>query len=314
MGINLSIDTNLLCSMFNVSAKKLATEYVGMSIEEIMKVEAASGNADAAKFDASILNDPVKLIELFELKDPGNKFSILSNMNQNDLDELLPLLQQSDLITGLNYFTKDKLLNMSGDLPKDQLVKMTFEMFSPEQIMQLMPENQLNKALTSTDMDPAFEKKYLTMLKPEIMAQMLEAATGQPAQGSQDVGLDGKANLDGAALLSQLQSLPDDKFQEAMINIPPQNKRDFMLKMSKENPKIFEMFDSDAYVKIIGSKKEKQDIIKSTKALDPAQLVKMVGQLPKDLTASVLTQIDTSKFADVLQSKFKEILKQISAG
>lgn len=314
MGITLSIDTNLLCSMFNVSAKKLATEYVGMSIEEIMKVEAASGNADAAKFDASILNDPVKLIELFELKDPANKFSILSNMNQKDLDELLPLLQQSDLITGLNYFTKDKLLNMSEELPKDQLVKMTFEMFSPEQIMQYMPENQLNKALTCTDMDPALEKKYLTMLKPEIMAQMLEAATGQPAQGSQDVGLDGKANLDGAALMEQLRALPDDKFQEAMINIPPQNKRDFMLKMSKENPKIFEMFDSDAYVKIIGSKKEKQDIIKSTKALDPAQLVKMIGQLPKDLTAAVLTQIDTTKFAEILQSKFKDILKQITAG
>lgn len=314
MGINLSIDTNLLCSMFNVSAKKLATEYVGMSIEEIMKVEAASGNADAAKFDASILNDPVKLIELFELKDPGNKFSILSNMNQADLDELLPLLQQSDLITGLNYFTKDKLLNMSEDLPKDQLVAMTFEMFSPEQIMQLMPENQLNKALTNTDMDPGLEKKYLSSLKPEIMAQMIEAATGKPAEGSKDVGLDGKANLDGAALAAQIASLPDDKFQEAMINIPPQNKRDFMLKMAKEDPKIFKMFDSDAYTKIIGSKKEKQDIIKSTKALDPAQLVKMVAKLPKNLTAAVLTQIDTSKFADVLQSKFKEILKQITAG
>lgn len=313
MGIALNVDTYLFCSMFNISAKKLSTEYSGKSIEEIMKSEAAQGNTAAAKFDSSVLSDPVKLIELFKLKDPANKYAILSNMNENDLDNLLPLLEEADLVTGLNYFTKEKLLSMSEGLPKDQLVNMTFQMFSPEQIMQLMPEGQLNKAILSTDMDKGLEQKYLKTLKPEIMAQMLEAATGQPVTGAQSFGLDGKAKLDGEALYSQINALPDDKFQEAMVNIPPQNKRDFMLKMSQENPKIFLMFDSSAYINIISNKKEKQDIVKSANVIEGDQLVKMISQLPQNLTASVLTQLDTKKFADVLLAQFKDILSQVMA-
>lgn len=315
MGITIDVDKYLLCSMFNISAKSLATQYAGMSIEDIMKAEAAQGNTSAAKFDSTVLNDPVKLIELFQLKDPGNKFAILSNMNQSDLDDLLPKLEAADLVAGLNYFSKDKLLKMMEGLPKEQLVKMTFQMFSPEQLMQLMPEDQLNKALASTDMDKGLEIKYLQTINPQIMAQMLEATTGQPVAGSGDVGLDGQPkNLNAQELASQISALPDDKFKEAMINIPTQNKRDFMLKMAKDDPKIFQMFDSDAYTKIINQKKDKKDIVKSSIVLDPEQLVKMVSQLPKDLTAVVLTQIDTNKFASELQSKFKEILKQIVAG
>lgn len=315
MGITIDADIYLLCSMFNINYKKIADEYSGMSVEEIMKAEAKQGNTAAAKFDTSILSDPIKLIELFQLKDPGNKYAILSNMSEHDLTELLPLLEQSDLITGLNYFTKEKLLVMMEDLPPDQLINMVFEMFSPEQLMQLMPEEQLNKALMSTDMDKGLEIKYLKSMKPEILAQMLEAVTGQPATGSEDVGLDGKANnLDGEALAAQISALPDDKFKEAMLNIPPQNKRNFMLKMSKEDPKIFLMFSPDAYTKIIDSKKEKEDIIKSAKVLKSENLIKMVSQLPQDLTAAILTQMDTKKFADVLLANFKNIISQIIAG
>lgn len=314
MGISINIDTYLFCSMFNISATKLYSEYSGKSIEEIMQAEAAQGNPEAAKFDKAILNDPVKLIELFQLKDPENKFAILSNMNEHDLKELLPLLEQADLMVGLNFFTKDKLLAMAEDLPKEQLVKMAFEMFSPEQLMQFMPEKQLDKALMSTDMDKGLEIKYLQTLKPEILAQMLESVTGQAA-GSGDVGLDGKPRgLNASDLASQITALPDDKFQEAMINIPPQNKRDFILRMTKDDPKIFLMFDSDAYTNIINQKKEKQDIVKSAKVIQPEQLVKMIAQLPQDLTAAVLTQIDVKKFADVLMSSFKQILGQLVAG
>lgn len=314
MSIAIDVNMYLLCSLFNISAKKIATDYQGKSIEEIMEAEAAQGNADAAKFDKAILNDPVKLIELFQLKDPANKFAILRNMNEQDLEDLLPLLQKEDLVVGLNYFTKDKLLAMAEDLPKEQLVNMAFEMFSQEQLLQFMPESQLDKAFKSTDMDKGLEIKYLQTLKPEILAQMLEAVTGQPAIGNGNIGLDGaQKGLDGSALASQIVALPDDKFQEAMLNIPTQNKRLFMLKLAKDDPKIFQMFDSEAYINIINQRKEKQDIVKSAKVIEPEQLIKMIQQLPQDLTAAVATQIDTKKFADVLISNFKDILRQIVA-
>lgn len=314
MGITLDTDMYLLCSMFNISRKKIADEYSGMSVEEIMKAEAAQGNRAAANFDQSILSDPVKLIELFQLKDPGNKFAILSNMNERDLDELLPLLSPEDLAVGLKYFTKDKLLDLIEHMPKEELVKYAMQMFSPQQIIQYMPEEQLNKALTSTEMDKGLEIKYLQSLKPEVLAQMYEAATGQPAPGSENVGLDGKANLDGRQLYNSIVALPDDKFQEAMLGIPIQNKKDFLFKISKDDPKVFLMFDPKAYCDIIGQRKEKSEMVQYANTIDENQLVKMVSQLPQDLTAAVLTQIDTKKFADVLMSKFKNILSEIVAG
>lgn len=314
MGITLDTDMYLLCSMFNISRKKISDEYSGMSVEEIMKAEAAQGNRAAANFDQSILSNPVKLIELFQLNDPGNKFAILHNMNEQDLDELLPLLSPEDLAIGLNYFTKDKLLNMLEDLPKKELVKYAMEMFSPEQLIQYMPEEQLNKALMSTDMDKGLEIKYLQALKPEVLAQMYEAATDQDAPGSENMGMDGKAQYDGKQLYQQIVALPDNKFKEAMLSMPTQSKKDFIFKMTKDDPKIFLMFDSKAYCNIINQRKEKADMVKSANVIDEKQLVKMVSQLPQDLTAAVLTQIDTKKFADVLLAKFKNILSQIIAG
>ena len=314
MGITLNTDIYMLCSMFNISSKKLSNEYFGMSVEEIMQAEAKQGNTAAAKFDSSILNDPAKFIELFGLKDCGNKYAILSNMNEQDLKDLLPLLDQSDLIAGLNFFTKDKLIDLIGGLPMEQLVKLTFEMFSPEQLMQYMPDEQMNKVLTSPEMDKGLEMKYLKTLRPEVLAQMIEAATGQPAAGSNDIGMDGKANFDVENLMNQISGLPDDKFREAMIGMPTVNKQNFILKMGKENPKIFQLFKPDAFTNIINSKKNKEDIIRASSVIKPEQLIGMLKHLPQDLTAVVLTQIDTKKFADILLSSFKNIISQLIAG
>jgi len=314
MSITIATDMYLLCNLFNINSKKLSTEYSGMTIEQIMQAEAAQGNASAANFDATILNDPVKLIELFQLKDPGNKYAILSNMNEHDLEELLPLLQKSDLVQGLNFFTKDKLLSMAEDLPKDQLGNLTGQMFSQEQIIQYLPEEQLDKMLTSTDMDKDQEKKYLQSVKPEVLASMMEATTGQQVAGADEVGIDGQPKINGQQVFNQITTLPDDKFQEAMLSMPKQNKRDFVLKLAKNNPKLYSAVDSHAYINMINQRKDKQDIIKSAGVIDKDQLTKMVQKLPKDLLSVVLTQIDTKKFADTLIANFKNILSQIVAG
>ena len=321
--IKLDINTYLLFNLFNISPKKLSNEYSGMSIEDIMQAEAAQGNAAAANFDMSILNDPIKLVKFLQLNDVGNKYAILSNMSEKDLEDLLPLLDPSELVMGLNFFNKDKLLQLFEGLPKDELIKYAFTLFSPEQIMKLMPEEQLDKALMSSDIDKGLEMKYLENLSPAVLAKMLEVPTGEFSAG----GGAGAAGISGAAteesgqkglnkfeLLNQLASLPDDKFREALVNMPTNAKRGFMFAMAKENPKIFRLFDAHAYTKIIGDKKTKEEMIKSAIVIKPEELVKMIKKLPKDLMSIVLTQIDPTKFASALIANFKDIIKQITAG
>lgn len=314
MGITINTDLYLLCSMFNISMKKLSNEYSGMTVEQIMQKEAEQGNTAAARFDSAVLSDPVKLIELFELNDPGNKYAILNNMNQDDLDNLLPLLNDKDLIQGLQFFNKDKLLNLMGNLPQEQILNLTLNMFSQEHLMQLLPDEQINNVLMSNDIDKDMEMQYIKTLPPQIMALMLESATGQSVMDSSNANMDGTYNLDAKNLYNQLTVLPDDKFQEAMLSIPPQTKRDFVLKLTKENPKLYQSINPQALLGVIDEKKDKQDIIRYANVIKTDNLVKMVQQLPKELTAVVLTQLDTNIFANKLLSGFKNILSQIIAG
>lgn len=315
MGITIDANIYLLCSLFNISYRKVSTEYSGMTIEEIMKKEAEQGNIQAEKFDRTILNDPAKLIELIQLKDPGNKYAILSHMNEDDLDNMLPLLNQKDLIMGLQFFDQEKLLKLYQALPMEQLVKTTLEMFSVEHVMMMMPDDAINRVLQSTDMKKmqGLEKEMLKNMKPEILAQMIEATTGEPAQGTGNIGMDGKPHYDKKALLNQLYSMDDKQFQESLINMPKTNKQFYMLSMVKEKPEILQMFDPEVYTDMMANKKNKADMIRSATAIEEEQLQGMIKELPKELTAVVLTQIDTNKFADVLMNNFKDVLKQIVA-
>lgn len=336
MSITIDADVNLLCSLFKVNYLKLSNEYQGMSVEEIMKAEAAQGNTAAANYSTEILSNPRKLIELFKLTDAGNKYAILNNMSEHDLNELLPLLKQQDLIQGLNFFTKDKLLKLVEAMPKDQLVKFVFEMFSAEQVMQFLPEKQVDKMLTSTDMDIEQAKKQLASVKPQVLAFMLESVMGktieelQSGEGAQELSkqtgvkdgkpmitsydMSGKPNYDGAAIYERLVNLPEDKFRDALLAMPKQTKRDFVMNLAKQNPKLYQAVDANAYTEMIHQRKDKDDIVRSATAISQDQLVKMITKLPKDLTAVVLTQIDTNKFADKLLAGFKNILREIVAG
>ena len=298
----ITLDTDLysIYKLFNISAKRLS-EYGNKSLEEIMEAEAASGNTAAASFSTEVLNNPTELAKLFKLSSPENKFAILSNLSDHDLKELVPLLDKSDLVYGLNFFTKDKLLKLMDDLPKEQLLKVVFEMFSPEQVMQMMPDKEMDKFLQSYELDKNMVLKNLKALPPEMLAQIIEAATGKPVQSMEQMDL-----------LKELSTLPPEKYKDAMTAIPRQRKRELILQLTKEKPELFQLFSNEAYVKMI-SNKEKPDIVKSCKALDPEQLVKMISQLPQDLLAVVMTQMDTEKFAAMLIKNYKDILSQIVA-
>lgn len=301
--MSITLDTNLymICSMFNVSYKKITDEYSGMSIEKIMEAEAAQGNKAAASFDSEVLNNPAKLIQLFGLDKLGNKYAILKNLSEHDLENLLPLLEQPDLVLGLKMFDKDKILELVQQLPKNQLVKYIFQMFSPEQVLKLMPEEFIDKFLQSDKLDKGLVMKHLKSLPPELLAQMLEAATGQPVQ-----------SMDPQDLIKQIGSLPPQKYKEALISLPSEQKRQFILGITKEEPKLFELFDAEGYAKV-AAKKDKPDLIKAAQVIEPEELVKMLKELPKDLISIVMTQIDPKVFADILIEDYQDILSQVIA-
>ena len=68
--IDLNINLYMLTQLFNIPASRLKA-YEDKPIEEIIELEAASGNKKAQEFDKEILQNPQKMIEFFKIDGKG---------------------------------------------------------------------------------------------------------------------------------------------------------------------------------------------------------------------------------------------------
>ena len=302
--MSIAIDTNIayLQSKLNLSAEKLEL-YQGKSIEEVIEAETAAGNPLAVQLASELLTDVNLLIEIFKLADPNNKFIILMNMDEQQLREFLPLMEHNDLVQGLMYFTQDKLLEMLEEIPPEQLVETVLQLFSQEEVISLVPEEQLDKILTYHDLDKNKVLQHLKSVPPEYIAQMLESVTGEEVE-----------NQNQLAMIKQVGNLNPLEYKEALTSLQPTQKQQLTLSLAKENPELYQLIDARAYTNMIDVHKQKPDIVKAMNVIEDEELIKMIGQLPNDLMSIVITQLDTEIFADHLMKKNPEIIADIIAG
>ena len=100
----------------------------------------------------------------------------MKEMTSSQLEKLVPMLEEDDLIQGLQYFTQDSLLDMLKDIPKEELLKAVFQMFSESEVVEHMPERELDRLLTSFEMDKEMLLQNLKLpnKKLEIMQKNAE--------------------------------------------------------------------------------------------------------------------------------------------
>ncbi len=303
INMSLAIESTLeyLRVRLGLTASKLE-EYSNKSIKDILEAESAQGNQAAIQLAADMFSNPTQLIELFQLADPNNKLIILKTMTSSQIEKLLPLLEQNDLVQGLRYFTIDGLMTMLQKIPKEELVKTVFQLFSERQIIEKMPESQLDKLLTGVDMDKGLLLKNLKSIPEMYLQQIIESVTGAQAQGS------------SADLINQISHLGDLAYKNAIKNLQPEQKRQLTLAITSSDNKYYNNFDSDVYTHIMARDREKEDVVKAMGVIRPEYLEKMMTHLPPDLLAIVVTQIDTEKFAQALITKYPEVLAKFIAG
>ena len=300
--MSLIIDSNLeyLQSVLHISKVTFEEKYANKSIDEIVEAEAAQGNQEAIKLAQQLTTNVNLVMELFDLADTNNKYMILREMGAQQLQVFLPEMEEKDLLQGLFFFTEDKLMKMLEELPSEQLVKTVFEMFSKEEIVQLLPEEQLDKFLTSTDIDKNKILKHMQSIPPEYVAQVLEQITGQAHEGMDSIDLSKK--------FGELNPL---EFKDAITAFQPTQKQQLVLSLGKEHEEWFQLFDANAYTKVINREKQQPEVVKAMSVIEPEYIQNMISELPNDLLSIVITQIDTEKFADILMNQFPEIMAQI---
>ena len=300
--MSLVIDSNLeyLQSVLHISKVTFEEKYANKSIDEIVEAEAAQGNQEAIKLAQQLTTNVNLVMELFDLADTNNKYMILREMSAQQLQVFLPEMEEKDLLQGLFFFTEDKLMKMLEELPSEQLVKTVFEMFSKEEIVQLLPEEQLDKFLTSTDIDKNKILKHMQSIPPEYVAQVLEQITGESHEG-----------MDSIDLSKKFGALNPLEFKDAITAFQPTQKQQLVLSLGKEHEEWFQLFDANAYTKVINREKQQPEVVKAMSVIEPEYIQNMISELPNDLLSIVITQIDTEKFADILMNEFPEIMAQI---
>lgn len=301
MSIVINADLEYLKRKLNIPESRMAT-YQAKTVDEILKAEAAAGNQEAIKLAADMFTNVSQLIELFQLADPQNKLVIMQQMDSSQLEKLVPMLEQDDLLQGLHYFTQDNLLDLLKEIPKEELLKTVFELFSQTQIIEYLPEKELDGLLTNIDLDKGLLLQNLRFIPDMYLQQILESVTGEEAQGS------------SSQLILQISQLGDQDYKNALMNFQPAQKKDLTYALVNQENKLFEKFSTDSYTYMINRERDKNELIKAMHVIKPEHLHNMINELPQDLLSVVTTQIDTEKFADALINQFPELLAQFVAG
>ena len=301
MSIRIETDLAYIQSRLNISASKMEL-YKEKTLEEIIEAEAAEGNQAAIQMAADMFTNVSQLIELFQLADPDNKLAIMTGMSSSQLENIVPLLEKNDLVEGLNYVTQDALLDLLKKIPKEELINVVLELFSQQEIIEYMPEEQLDKLLTGLDMDKSMLLNNLQMLPEIYLQQIYESVSGEEADGN------------SGEMIAQISQLGDLDYRNAIQNLQPAQKKLLSYKLVNQENKFFETFDTDAYTKIINRERDKEELVKGMRVIRPEYLQKMITELPQDLLSVVTTQVDTEKFADALINKYPEIIAKIVAG
>ena len=250
-----------------------------------------------------LLNNVNLVMELFSLANPENRLEIMSEMTDDQLQKFLPEMDKKDLVQGLNYFTQDKLLKMLEHVESEELSKVVLTMFSKEEIMRLLPEEQLDKLLQSTDMDKNNILNHIKSLPPAYVSQMIESVTGEDVEDTNIINM-----------IKTLEGFGPLEFKDALVNLQSSPKQQLVLSLTQEHPEYFQLFDAHAYTNMINTHKDKSEVVTAMNVLEQENIMNMIKELPEDLLAIVITQMDKDKFAEILMKENPEVMAQIIAG
>lgn len=300
--MSLVIDSNLeyLQNILHISNVTFEEKYSDMSVEDIIEAEAAAGNQYAIELAQELTSNTSLVMELFDLADTENKYMILRELTSQQLQVFLPEMEEKDLLQGLLFFTQDKLMKMLEELPPEQLVNTVFEMFSQEEVVKFMPDEQLNKFLTSTDIDKNKILKHMQSIPEEYVAQVLEQITGESHE-----------NMKSYDLSKEFGELNPLEYKDALMAFQPTQKQQLVLSLGKEHEEWFQLFDAEAYTKIINREKQQPEIVKAMSVIEPEYIQNMIKELPNDLLSLVITQMDTEQFSEILMEEFPEVIAEI---
>jgi len=318
----ITLDTNLSVqsSSFYLLLNKLKRSY-GYTNNNIDKYAEAYASGGVPQTDETEKTDEVngtngvedanlkdnldyeKIIEELRLNMPENRFALLMMLPRAELFEMLQLLGKEKLLNGLKFFTKEKLMGLIGGLPKQDLLKMLFEMFSdPSQLIENLPTKELQLFLRSDKIEKGHFMKMF-----ESMPQNNLATIG---------GYLTKKNCDKMSqkeLLHEINGFEKFHIVDSFKKLDEKSLRNFVTNMTDSFPKLYNEF-SHLSLFNVADRFARTDLIDSMISIDESQIMNMLGELPDKLLALTVSQIDPEVFSEILLNDYQDMLAELVLG
>ena len=298
MSLVINANMKLFADRMNITSSRMIRDYGLSTIDEIIEAEAERGNTSAVNYARSYYHSPEKLIEIFKLTNVENKFVLINSMNDSTRRQLLPLLEQEDLLMGMYFFTQEKLLEMLMKVDIEELVRVVQEAFPLEQIVMMFPEEDLAEFMQNKDLDRTDVMEQIKIMPPDMLQQFIEGVTGMPMEQT------GSKNF-----INSLEQMSDEHFQKFMAQIDPDVQRQLTFQLTKEEPKYLNLFSNECYVNMLNTLM-KPEMVKPMIMLNKETMVTMLNELPDEMMSIVAAQIDPKEFAEFLQDGHMDLLEK----
>ena len=299
--MSITIDSSMMsfADRLNISSNRMSEKYASKNIDEIIEAEAAQGNMQAVAYAQEYYDDPEKLLKIYSLANIDNRYKVIKAMDSSKREDLLPYLKPDELVMGLFFFKKEKILDMLLDVKPEELVNVMLDIFGLSELLELIPPKALQQFFESSDIKKEVIAEQLKNLSSGDLSTLIESITGQPMSKVKDP--------DG--VIKDLSSLKDDDFKNIMSQMDPELQRHIIYLIAKKDDKYLQIFENKTYVDILNDNKMKEEIIPAMENLEPDTLVDMIAQLPEDLMSIVASQIEQGDLMKFVKDDLSVLIK-----
>lgn len=296
--IELDVNLTYLTHHFHINTERL-NQYRGQTVDKIIQEEIKAGNKDALRF-ASDIKDPEELSELLYLANIDNRYLIIQSLSDEDLTKVLEQLNSVQLAWGLNFFNQDILMDLMNSLPQEQLLEVVFQKFAFEDIVELMPQDELDEFLQNTEVERGAIMECFAGFNKKFLNKIMFQVTGQNYQDKSK-----------GEIFDYMNGLDDNEFTHFILNMDQFQKQTLTYYLCQnDNDLMLELDQKSISRPMLNLNKE--EIVPCFEVLDPEFLIPMIQELPRELMEVVASQIEVEDFAELLIKEFPEILKNIS--
>jgi len=314
----ITLDTNLgINSSFYYLLQKLRRKH-GLSnrtIDKYTETHATKGTPEANKSEKTKETDEASNVKLKENLDfeqiledlrlnlPQNRFAILLMMPNSELLQMLELLGKDKLLNGLKFFTKEKLMGLIANLPKRDLLKMLFHLFTDrDQLIENLPTKELHKFLTSNKIEKGHFMNIFEMLPRQNLSVIAGYLTGKNCD-----------KMSRPDLLKDIESFKKYQMVNGIKKLDEKTLRNFVTNLTESFPKLYNEF-SHVSLFNVSARFARTDLIDSMAVIDNDKIMDMLTELPDKLLALTVSQIDPEVFSHLLLNNHKDLLANLVMG